>query len=99
MLAISKKTATFACNNKACCNSGALLIWLQWDYLYDQVWLYLKVGIVGLLVWYHFYCGHLVKVFAEGKNNRNHVFYRWFNEVPVFGLLGAVILVVVRPFS
>jgi len=79
--------------------TGTLLIGMQWDYLYDQVWLYLKVAVVSLLVWYHFYCGHLVKVFAEGKNNRNHVFYRWFNEAPVFGLLAAVILVVVRPFS
>jgi len=78
--------------------TGTALAWMQWDYLQSEIWFYIKVSIVGLLVWYHFYCGHLVKVFAEGKNNRNHVFYRWFNEAPVFGLLGAVILVILRPF-
>jgi len=78
--------------------TGTVLAWMQWDSLQGESWFYIKVGIVSLLVWYHFYCGHLVKVFAGGKNNRNHVFYRWFNEAPVFGLLGAVILVVLRPF-
>jgi len=78
--------------------TGTGLAWMQWDYLQDEAWFYAKVSIVGLLVAYHLYCGHLVKIFAEGKNNRNHVFYRWFNEAPVFGLLGAVILVIVRPF-
>ncbi|MBT9575451.1 MAG: CopD family protein, partial [Pseudomonas umsongensis] len=34
----------------------------------------------------------------RGENTRSHVFYRWFNEVPVLILLAIVILVVVRPF-
>jgi putative membrane protein len=47
---------------------------------------------------YHFYCGHLVNVFRDDKNTRSHVFYRWFNELPVFVLLAVVILAVVKPF-
>jgi len=40
----------------------------------------------------------MVSWFAEGRNTRSHVFYRFFNEAPVLGLMGAVILVVLRPF-
>jgi protoporphyrinogen IX oxidase len=29
---------------------------------------------------------------------RSHVWFRWFNEVPVLMMLAAVILVVVKPF-
>ncbi|NBT79215.1 MAG: CopD family protein, partial [Betaproteobacteria bacterium] len=34
----------------------------------------------------------------RGQNQRSHLWYRWFNEVPVFGLLAVCILVVVKPF-
>lgn len=78
--------------------SGVLMSWLSWDALQGEVWFWLKVSIVLLLVGYHHYCGRLVRVFADGDNTRSHVFYRFFNEAPVFALMGAVILVVVRPF-
>jgi putative membrane protein len=29
---------------------------------------------------------------------RSHVWFRWFNEIPVLMLVAAVILVVVKPF-
>jgi putative membrane protein len=40
----------------------------------------------------------LLKRFARGEDRRGHVFYRWFNEVPVLFLIAIVILVVVKPF-
>lgn len=43
-------------------------------------------------------CGAQRKRFASGSNTHGHVYYRWFNEVPVLFLLGIVILVVVKPF-
>lgn len=61
-------------------------------------WLHAKLTLVAVLVAYHFYCGHLRKVFAEDRNERSHVFYRWFNEFPVLLLVAIVILVVVKPF-
>ncbi|SDT88288.1 protoporphyrinogen oxidase HemJ [Halopseudomonas salegens] len=61
-------------------------------------WLHAKLALVLLLVVYHFACGHLLRQFAADTNRRGHVFYRWFNEAPVLVLLGAVILVVVKPF-
>jgi len=36
--------------------------------------------------------------FAKGHNSRSHVWFRWFNEVPVPFLFAAVILAVVKPF-
>ncbi|MDQ6963263.1 MAG: CopD family protein [Mariprofundaceae bacterium] len=78
--------------------SGSALTWMQWTYLQVETWFYLKLAIVLLLVGYHHYCGCLVKIFAQQRNARSHVFYRWFNEAPVFGLLFIVILVIVRPF-
>ena len=61
-------------------------------------WLHAKLTLVALLIGYHHWCGGLLKRFARGENRHDHVFYRWFNEVPVLFLLAIVILVVVRPF-
>ena len=63
-----------------------------------QGWLLAKLGIVVALVVYHLYCGMLLDAFAEGRNQHSHRWFRWFNELPVLLLLGAVILVVVKPF-
>jgi putative membrane protein len=57
-----------------------------------------KLALVVLLIGYHLYCGHLVKVFAEDRNHRGHRFYRFFNEAPVLLLTAVTILVVVKPF-
>ncbi|MDQ6989665.1 MAG: CopD family protein [Mariprofundaceae bacterium] len=79
--------------------SGAVLVYAQWDYLQGELWFYLKMLTVLALLVYHVYCGHLVRVFAEQRNVRNHVFYRFFNEIPVFGLILALVFVLVRPFA
>jgi len=61
-------------------------------------WLHAKLLCVILLIGYHHACGSLLKKFENGQNKRSHVWYRWFNEVPVILLLIVVILVVVKPF-
>ena len=61
-------------------------------------WMHAKLAIVVLLVGYHHGCGALLKKFERGENKRGDTWYRWFNEVPVIGLLAAVILVVVKQF-
>ena len=78
--------------------SGVILAYNQWDYFVSEPWFGIKVATVVLLVVYHLYCGRLVKVFAQGQNARNHVFYRFFNEIPVFGLVAVLIMVIIRPF-
>jgi putative membrane protein len=57
-----------------------------------------KLGIVVLIIIYHVYCGVLLRRFMRGENTRSDKWYRMFNELPVLGLLGATLLVVVKPF-
>ena len=64
----------------------------------SQGWMHAKLTLVILLTGYHHVCGAQMKRFARGENKRSHVYYRWFNEIPVLILLAVVILVVVKPF-
>lgn len=73
-------------------------VWLWLGYGITGKWLYAKLVLVLVLIGYHYYCGILVKQFAADQNTRGHVFYRWFNEVPVLILIAVVILVTVKPF-
>ena len=77
-------------------------IWMLVDYAWaaygHMLWLHVKLGLIVLLVAFHFYCGKLVRDFAEDRNTRSHVWYRWFNEVPVIALIAIAILVIVKPF-
>ncbi|MDR3480900.1 MAG: CopD family protein [Burkholderiaceae bacterium] len=76
--------------------------WLWLGYGFGQgpgnAWLHVKLTLVLLLIGYHFACGSLLKKFEAGKNTRSHVWFRWFNEVPVVLLLAIVMLVVLKPF-
>ena len=61
-------------------------------------WMHAKLLVVALALGYHHACGVLLRRFEGGGPSRSHVWFRWFNEVPVLLLLTAVILVVVKPF-
>lgn len=61
-------------------------------------WLDAKMVLVLLLIGYHVWCGRLLLGFKQDRNEHSHVWYRWFNEVPVLALIPAVILAVVKPF-
>ncbi len=73
-------------------------LWLYLGFGFTGGWLHAKIFIVVLLLAYHFWCGKLLRDFAADRNARSHVWFRWFNEVPVAFLIGIVILVVVKPF-
>ena len=75
-----------------------LWLWLVVGIGRGHGWMHAKLGVVILLIAYHAYCGRLLSVFEQGRNTRSHKWYRWFNELPVLGMLAAVILVVVKPF-
>ena len=76
--------------------------WMLSFYPSEQIaamhWLHAKLTLIAVLLAYHFYCGRLLKQFKEDANKHSHIFYRWFNEAPVFVLIAVVILVVVKPF-
>jgi putative membrane protein len=61
-------------------------------------WMHAKLTVVVLMIGYHHSCGSLLKKFEQNRNTRSHVWFRWFNEVPVVLMLVAVVLVVVKPF-
>lgn len=61
-------------------------------------WMHAKLALVVLLVGYHVACGRLLRGFERRTNRRSHVWYRWFNELPVLLLVAVVLLVVIKPF-
>lgn len=76
----------------------ALGMWLWFGFGFAGGWLHAKTTLVTFLIVYHLYCGRLMRAFAEGRNTRSHVWYRFFNEVPVLVLFACVFLVVLKPF-
>lgn len=76
-----------------------LILWLGYGMGRGTVWMHAKLTIVLLLIGYHHACKSLLKRFERGENARSHVWFRWFNELPVLGMLGAVVLVVLKPFQ
>ena len=63
-----------------------------------NAWMHAKLLVVVLAVGYHHGCAAILKKFETGTMARSHVWFRWFNEMPVLLLVAAVILVVVKPF-
>ena len=61
-------------------------------------WMHAKLALVVLVIGYHHSCGVILRKFEQGTNRRPHVFYRWFNEVPVLMLVAVTALVVIKPF-
>ncbi|MEK6593863.1 MAG: CopD family protein [Pseudomonadota bacterium] len=73
-------------------------LWLWLGYGISGGWLHAKLALVVLLAGYHHGCGRLLRKFEDNRNTHSHVWYRWFNEIPVILLLAIVILVVLKPF-
>ena len=73
-------------------------IWLWLGYGITGGWLYAKLALVGLLVVYHFYCWKLLQDFKQDRNRHGHVWYRWFNEMPVLILIAVIFLVEFKSF-
>ena len=73
-----------------------LWLWLGW-FQGAGGWLHAKLALVAVLAAYHVWCGKLMLDFRQERNRRSHVWYRWFNEVPVAILIAIVLLVVFKP--
>jgi len=61
-------------------------------------WLHIKLFLVLLLVLYHIWCWKLLNDFKHDRNTHGHVWYRWFNEIPVVLLIAIIVLAVIKPF-
>ena len=73
-------------------------VWLWLGYGPWGYWIHAKLALALVLIAYHLYCGRLLKDFAQDRNTKSHVWFRWFNEFPVLILFAAVWLVLFKPF-
>ena len=73
-------------------------VWLLLSGNYGlPLWLQIKLGLIALLVVYHIHCGKLLLDFKHNRNRHHHVYYRWYNEIPVVFLFVIIFLAVLRP--
>lgn len=73
-------------------------LWLGYGIGRGQGWMHAKLFVVLLVIGYHHACALLLRKLERGASTRSHVWFRWFNEVPVLLMVAAVLLVVVKPF-
>jgi putative membrane protein len=73
-------------------------LWQGYGIGQGQGWMHAKLALVLVLLAYHHWCGRLLRALAAGQDGHSHVWFRWFNELPVLVLVAVVILVVVKPF-
>ena len=62
-----------------------------------SLWLQLKLILVVLLTFYHFYLGFLLNKFKYDQNDKSSKFYRYINEIPTLFLILIVFIVVFKP--
>jgi putative membrane protein len=98
LLLMARKLLRFSTLIAAPALGLGLWLWLRYGFGAGQCWLGAKLFFVMLTVGYHWLCALLLRRFEAGDNRHGHVWYRWFNEVPVLLLLATVVLAVVKPF-
>lgn len=76
---------------------GLAMLATNIDYYLSAPWLWIKMVLVAILVAYHVQCGRYVRAINEDKNSHSHVYYRFFNEVPVIFLFAIILLAVLKP--
>jgi len=76
---------------------GSWLLFSNSGYFMAWWWMHAKLGLVALLLAYHYWCWRYMIALRTGKNIHSHRFFRVFNELPVFLLVAIVILIVVKP--
>jgi putative membrane protein len=71
--------------------------WLWLGFGFSGTWLTAKLALVVLLVAYHGWCGKLMLDLRAERSTKSHLWFRWFNEVPVVILFAIVFLAVFKP--
>tara|TARA_S200000501_G_scaffold369746_1_gene409716 strand:+ start:890 stop:1306 length:417 start_codon:yes stop_codon:yes gene_type:complete len=72
-------------------------LWVYYGVGQNSIWMHVKLLLTFILIIYHIYCKYLLLNFENGKNLRSHVWFRWFNEIPVIILIIIIFLVVFKP--
>lgn len=76
---------------------GSWLLIANSSYFMAWWWMQVKLGLVALVLVYHFVCWRFMISLREERNQRSHRYFRIFNELPVFLLVGIIVLIVVKP--
>jgi len=59
-------------------------------------WMHIKLGLLVLLIAYHYYCRRIIRNLENGTNTFTSFQFRLFNEIPTLFLVSIVLFAVVR---
>ena len=76
-----------------------LILWAYYGigFSFEHGWMHLKLGLVTLTLIYHLFCYKILQNFKKQNNLNTHIWFRWFNEIPVVLMVFVVALVVNKP--
>ena len=72
-------------------------LWLGWSWSFPA-WVWLKLFLVLLLAGHYTMTGFMVARARKGEFRESDRYLRIFNEISVFGVIGILWVVVVKPF-
>ena len=100
LLLMARKLARFTTILMVPAVALGLWLWLGYGIGFNPQpgWMHAKLLLVLLVLVYHHLCMRHLKQFEHGEAQHSHIWYRWFNELPVLLLVAIVVLVVVKPF-
>lgn len=75
---------------------GAWMLAKQPEFL-QHLWLQIKLVLVAGLIIYHFFCGRFLNQLKQNPKIKTHIYFRWFNEIPVLFLIAIILLAVLKP--
>ena len=76
---------------------GLILIHSVGFSVFSELWMQIKIILVVLLTYYHFYLGKCLRLFLINQNTKSSKFYRIMNEVPTVLLIFIIFLAVFKP--
>ena len=76
---------------------GLILIFIIGSDILSTLWTQIKLLLILLLTFYHFYLGQCLKNLAFEQNNKTSKFFRIINEIPTILLILIVFIVVLKP--
>ena len=76
---------------------GLILIFIIGSDILLTLWTQIKLLLIVLLTFYHFYLGQCLKNLVFEQNNKTSKFFRIINEIPTILLILIVFIVVFKP--
>lgn len=76
---------------------GILMMIFNWGYFSSIKWIWIKIGIVLILLYWHYLAYYYIKQFEKNQSYPSKQF-RIMNEVPTLILIAVVLLAILKPF-